>query len=98
MTKHYVIVSLKHSSKDAVAFWRSNDAGYTTNPWQAGIYSEEQVANDPGYYNDGSSSIAVCVNNSSLPDSGIGISIKSDTIKEYRRNNLGQISPSKSHA
>jgi hypothetical protein len=55
----YIIISLKHTSNDTLAFWRANDHGYTTNPFLAGHYSEEQVKSDPEYYNDGYGSIAV---------------------------------------
>jgi hypothetical protein len=95
MKKMYVIVSLKHSEKNSVAFWRANDAGYTTNPWAAGLYTEEQVSNNQSYYNDGYNTVAVCINNSSLPESGLTISLTDSKIAKYRKNNLGALSPTK---
>jgi len=89
--KQYVIVSIKHSEKNAVCFWRANDAGYTTNPWQAGIYTEEEVNNSPNYYNDGYNSVAICVTNSSLPSSGITFCIDEKKVAKYVKLNLGQI-------
>jgi hypothetical protein len=91
MKKMYVIVSLKHSDKDGVAFWRPDNAGYTTNPWAAGLYSEEDVCNKAYYYNDGLNTIAVCINNSSLPISGVVISLKEAKLKKYRKDNAGKI-------
>jgi hypothetical protein len=88
MEHQYIIVSLKHSEKDEACFWRSNDTGYTINPWQAGIYSEEQVKANPDYYNDGFNTIAVCITNSSLQKSGLKISINENQLKEYRKKNL----------
>ena len=91
--KMYVIVSLKHSEKNEVCFWRPDNVGYTTNPWAAGLYTEEQVSNDPSYYNNGNTTVAVCINNSSLPESGLTISITDSLIQKYRRNNKGDIHP-----
>lgn len=95
MNKVYVIVSLKHSEKNAVAFWRSDNAGYTTNPWAAGTYTEEQVSKDPEYYNDGYNAVAVCINNSSLPYSGLNIPLKRTELEHYRKSNRGRIDTAK---
>jgi hypothetical protein len=54
MEKLFVIISLRHTSKEeGLCFWRSDNAGYTVFPWAAGIYKEQEVLNDPVYYNDG---------------------------------------------
>jgi hypothetical protein len=90
-TKAYVILSLNHSDKDSLCFWRPDNSGYTTNPWQAGIYTEEQVKGDPEYYNDGYNTIAICINNSSLTVSGVKISADWNKVKEYRKQNKGQL-------
>jgi hypothetical protein len=91
MEKKYVIVSLKRSTKTETLFWRANDAGYTTNPWQAGIYSEQEVKAQPGYYNDGYNTIAICVTNSTLPDSGVKVLLDEKEVRAYRTQNLGEI-------
>jgi hypothetical protein len=91
MSKMYVIVSLKHSEKNECTFWRPDNAGYTTNPWAAGFYTEEQVTKDPDYYNDGFNAVAVCINNSSLPDSGIAIHLSFSKMHAYRKNNKAQL-------
>lgn len=70
MKKLFVILSPKHSEGDKVMFWRSNDAGYTFWPWEAGLYSEEQVMGNLGYYNDGYNSLAVELTNDGLRDIG----------------------------
>lgn len=91
MEKKYVIVSLNHSTDTTAVFWRSNDSGYTTNPWQAGIYSEKQVTDNPDYYNDGFNTVAVCVTNSSFPYSGVKITLQKKAMKKYRLDDLGKI-------
>ena len=55
----YIILSLKHSTKDRPVFWQSNNAGYTESFFAAGIYTESDIHNDPGYYNNGLSTVAV---------------------------------------
>ncbi len=87
----YVIVSLKHSTKDEVCFWRADNAGYTINPWQAGIYSQTQIDSCPSYYNDGHNTVAICVNNSSLSNSGLHYTVNGSELKKYRKNNRGEI-------
>jgi hypothetical protein len=64
--KKYIILSLKHGTETEPIFWRSNNAGYTSQPWAAGIYTEEQVNEDPQYYNNGLSTIAVPLEDSAL--------------------------------
>ena len=91
MEKAYIILSLKHSTKDEACFWRADNSGYTTNPWQAGIYTEEQVTNDRDYYNDGFNTVAICINNSSLPNSGLSLAVNEKKITDYRTKNKGQI-------
>lgn len=51
--KQYVIVCLERSTNEELVFWRPDNAGYTSWPFAAGIYTEEQVKNRPYYYNDG---------------------------------------------
>ncbi len=91
MEKIYVIVSLKHSDNEGVCFWRANDAGYTINPWQAGLYTHAQVKANPEYYNDGHNTVAVCINNSSLPLSGVKIKLNEATLKKYRKENKSEL-------
>lgn len=60
MTEFYV-VSLKHTkrSEPYITLWRENDRGYTLYPECAGKYSEEQIRDRLGYYDDGDRTMAV---------------------------------------
>lgn len=51
--KAFYIMSLKWTSGDHITWWRPNNAGYTSDLAQAGVYSAEQVARAPDYYNNG---------------------------------------------
>lgn len=87
MPKQYVILSLKHSKPDMPIFWRSNNAGYTSVPWAAGIYSEEQVKGDPEYYNDGFSTIAIPLTDEGIELSGLEISFDKKKLKAFITTN-----------
>ena len=67
----FIIVSLKHSEKDALCFWRPDAAGYTVFPWAAGIYDKAEIERDPEYYNDGFNAIAIPLTTQALSDAGI---------------------------
>lgn len=60
MTDFY-IVSLKHTRREHryITFWRPDDAGYSYPLSWSGRYSEVNVRGNPGYYNNGHSTIAV---------------------------------------
>lgn len=48
----YHILSLKYSKFDEpLVWWRGNNSGYTRNLDEAGIYTQEQIDESPGYYN-----------------------------------------------
>lgn len=84
MPEHYVILSLKYSSRDEQVFWRSNNAGYTNVPWFAGIYTEEEVKADPAYYNDGYNTIAIPLTNQAVrEDSGLVFKLDMKRLKAY---------------
>lgn len=83
MPKHYIILSLKYSKPDEPVFWRSNDAGYTTIPWAAGIYTEEQVKRDPAYYNDGYNTIAVPLTDEGIEQSGLQFKLDMEAVKRF---------------
>ena len=80
--KQYVILSLKHSSKNEAVFWMDDNAGYTTSPFQAGIYSEKTVMDKYDYYND-SGNMAICITDA-LSKTGLSITIDKQDLNEYR--------------
>jgi len=56
----YFVLSLKWTvGSDYIVFWRPNNAGYTVDIQQAGRYSQEQIINNPTYYDNGTSTLAV---------------------------------------
>lgn len=55
----YIIISPNEGSGKSPAFWRANNAGYTSSPFVAGIYDEAEVKARPDYYNNGYSSVAI---------------------------------------
>ncbi len=56
----YFVISLRWTvGKDLITFWRPNNSGYTVNIDQAGHYSQEAIINNPTYYDDGKSTLAV---------------------------------------
>lgn len=59
----YYILSLKWTRKREpyVSFWRPNNAGYCWPLEWAGVYTSEQIADAPRYYNDGENTLAVPV-------------------------------------
>lgn len=73
---NYLILSLKHSEGKQPCFWRADDSGYTTIPFAAGVYTAEQVLNNPNYYNDGYNTLAIPLSNDGLES--IGFSTQMD--------------------
>lgn len=55
----YIILSLKHSTKEVPMFWKSGDCGYTEYLVNCGIYSKSQIDGQIWYYNDGINAVAV---------------------------------------
>ena len=57
---HYIL-SIKHtaSGDDYITLWRPNDAGYTLYLPAAGKYSIAQIEANPGYYNNGRTTVAI---------------------------------------
>jgi len=85
--KLYIIISLKHSTKDEVIFWRSDNSGYTYVPWAAGLYTEEQVKSKPTYYNDGFNSIAIPLTDDALKSCGLKFKINISEVRRFHQNN-----------
>lgn len=83
--ERFIIVSLKHSTKDKVMFWRANDAGYTYYPFAAGIYTKEQVEGNKNYYDNGFSTIAVPLTEESLQFIGLSIKIDYDKLEQLHK-------------
>ena len=59
MNAEFILLSLKHSVGNEPTFWCPNNAGYTNNPWNAGIYNDQQIKEDPDYYNNGYDAIPI---------------------------------------
>ncbi len=81
---NFIIISLKHSeSCNKPCFWRSNDCGYTESPFMAGIYTENQIREDPNYYNDGLNNIAVPLSDNAMSDLGFKCSFNPASIPMF---------------
>jgi hypothetical protein len=89
MEKKYIIISMTHSSKEVICFWRADDSGYTENPWGAGIYTEEQVKANPKYYNNGYETVAVELTHNALMDAGLLIKPNTKKLMTYFHDNKG---------
>jgi hypothetical protein len=59
--KEFYIISLKWTKRGDmyITFWRPDDSGYAYPLSWSGKYSESRVMANPGYYNNGHSTIAV---------------------------------------
>ena len=56
----YYVLSLRWTvGEDYITFWRPNNSGYTTDINQAGRYSQEAIINNPTYYDDCKTTLAV---------------------------------------
>jgi len=57
----YYILSLKHSPGYAgqALWWGPNDRGYVEDLNKAGLYTKAQIEEQPGYYNDGTDTLAI---------------------------------------
>lgn len=86
---NYIIISLKHGTAKEPVFWRADNAGYTIHPWAAGIYSEEEVKQDQGYYNNGYSTIAVPLQSEELKEIGFECKYDDKKLKAYHRKRKG---------
>lgn len=71
----YIILSLSHSTIEEPMFWRANDMGYTNSPFAAGKYTEEQVKENPDYYNNGLSTVAIPLTDEAMYKIGFKVSI-----------------------
>jgi len=77
--KRYFLVSLQHSVPENVVFWRANDCGYTTIPFLAGIYTEEEILDRIEYYTED----AVPVPIEDFAQAGLKVTVKESAIKKY---------------
>lgn len=58
--KQYHILSLSHSPEENTAvWWKPGARGYTKRIFEAGIFSEEIVKNNPNYYNNKTDTLAI---------------------------------------
>jgi hypothetical protein len=92
--KKFFIVSLKYSKGGEITLWRPNACGYTTVLEYAGVYTAEQIADNPSYYDNGWGNIAVpCHEIESLCVRVIGNSDRSDFIQRARQRGLKDGTP-----
>lgn len=60
MSNEFYILSMKWTrGGDSLTWWAPNNNGYTIVLEHAGRYTEEQVAGNPDYYNNGYNTLAV---------------------------------------
>ncbi len=59
--RQYIVLSLKHTKRrdKAITLWRPDDRGYCWTLERAGVYQEQHVLQNLGYYNSGCSNVAV---------------------------------------
>jgi hypothetical protein len=84
----YIILSLKHSEGITHCFWRPNDAGYTILPWAAGIYTKEDIDQNPKYYNDGYNTLAKPLNNDGLESIGFRCQMDLEKVEDLSKKAL----------
>jgi hypothetical protein len=59
MSDDFYILSLKWTRDEMITWWGPNNSGYSRLLSQAGRYSREAVERDPGYYNNGCTTLAI---------------------------------------
>lgn len=79
--KRYIIVSLNRSTPDKVVFWRADDNGYTSIPFLAGLYTEQQILAQLEYYTENSVPVPV----EDFEQAGLKITVNETTVKSYRK-------------
>lgn len=82
----YIIISLKHSTKDKRCFWRAFNSGYTYYPFNAGQYDEALVKLKPDYYNDGISTIAIPLTDAAMASIGFKVKIDFKALDNFSPN------------
>lgn len=80
---NYIIIDISHGTGEEPMFWRANDSGYTTSPFAAGIYTEEQVKARPDYYNDGYNTVAIPLTDGAMASIGFTCSFDEDLIMRF---------------
>lgn len=81
----YIILSPKHGTDKEPVFWRPDNSGYTTIPWAAGLYSEQQVKGNPTYYNDGYNSLAIPLTAAGLHSIGFKCSYSQSKVNALKK-------------
>lgn len=79
----YIIYSPKHSTEEKPCFWKANNAGYTYYPFNAGIYSEDQINAEPGYYNDGYNAIAIPLTDKAMEAINFQCSVDINSLNQF---------------
>lgn len=88
----YILISLKHGNGKRPVFWRANNCGYTTSPFAAGIYTEEQVKSEPNYYNNGEFTIAVPLTDEALWSIGLKYTYDQEKLMSFFEKNKSKLS------
>lgn len=88
----YVIISLKWGTANAPVFWRTNGAGYTTSPFDAGRYSEDEVKKHAAYYNNGEDTIAIPLTNRGLEGIDFQCGFSVTKLLEFYKHNKRDLS------
>jgi hypothetical protein len=78
--KRYIIVSLSKSTPDTVVFWRADNAGYTSIPFLAGLYTEQEILNDLEYYTENSVPVPI----EEFSNAGLKVTVNEKLIKAFR--------------
>lgn len=92
MNKKYIIISRKHSDEHGIIYWKADNAGYTYNPFQAGLYEEETILKYLDYYcND--SNLPVSVNDGeALKELGVfGNKLRGKVFERHVNQVFGQL-------
>lgn len=84
--QQYFIISLKHSTPDELVFWRADDAGYTTNPFLAGIYPQDRILSDITYYTENSVPVPV----QDFKQAGVKVIVSQTAVLAFRKQWLAK--------
>lgn len=79
----YIIISPNHGTGKEPCFWRADNSGYTTSPFAAGLYTEEQINTRPDYYNNGYSAVAIPLTDRAMADLGFTCSYNDKALDKF---------------